>query len=456
MSRAKAAFEYFCEAEDCHWVSTKWSGFCPSCGSHDIGERPVAALRGNRSPANGGPLSVPADQLDLAADAAPTPTGIDEFDRVLSGGLTPGSVTLLAGDPGIGKSTLALQAAAEAACWPGGSLYASSEESRGQVGGRLHRLVPAAPPALLVCSETQIEVIIDEANRVRPGLLVVDSVQMLTSAGSDASPGSPNQVKDSVNQLIGFAKGTGTATLLIGHRVKSDPIAGPLQIVHAVDTCATLLGEASHDVRVLRCTKHRFGAVDAVGLFEMTATGMVGVKDPSAVLLAELDMTTPGVGVSAVVEGRRPLMVEVQALTTPSKMMTPRRATTGLDSSRLHLLLAVLERRAGVVVSELEVYAQAAGGFRVADPAGDLGVLLAVASSATGRPIRQGTAVAGEVGLAGQIRSAAMLNQRVTEAASSGFNRLVTRVGPAAPDPVPGFEVVSVTTVAEAIQAALA
>lgn len=456
MGKAKAAFEHYCQAEGCGWASTKWSGFCPRCGSHEIGQRPVAALSGSRPRAESGVLSVPACDIEPVEADAKLSTGVDELDRCLTGGLTPGGVLLLAGDPGIGKSTLALQTAARPGGWDGGCLYASSEESREQVAGRLTRLCPSPPAGLLIGSDTQIDAIIAEANRVRPALLVVDSISMLTGAGSDAAAGSPNQIKEAANKVIEFAKGTGAAALIVGHRTKADLVAGPMSLAHAVDQTATVTGDPAHDLRMLRILKDRFGPADTVGLFEMTADGMVGVSDPSSVLLAELDLTVPGVAVAAVLEGRRAMLIETQALTAPSQMTTPRRAATGLDTARLHLLLAVLERRARIPTSSLEVYAQAVGGLRVEDQAVDLAVLVAVASAATDRPVRPGTAVAGEVGLAGQVRSVAGLDRRLDEVASAGgFSRLVTRCGTRAVDPPDGVEVVHVETVTAAIDAAL-
>lgn len=331
MGKAKAAFEHYCQAEGCGWASTKRSGFCPRCGSHEIGQRPVAALSGSRPRAESGVLSVPACDIEPVEADAKLSTGVDELDRCLTGGLTPGGVLLLAGDPGIGKSTLALQTAARPGGWDGGCLYASSEESREQVAGRLTRLCPSPPAGLLIGSDTQIDAIIAEANRVRPALLVVDSISMLTGAGSDAAAGSPNQIKEAANKVIEFAKGTGAAALIVGHRTKADLVAGPMSLAHAVDQTATVTGDPAHDLRMLRILKNRFGPADTVGLFEMTADGMVGVSDPSSVLLAELDLTVPGVAVAAVLEGRRAMLIETQALTAPSQMTTP---PAGRDRAR--------------------------------------------------------------------------------------------------------------------------
>jgi DNA repair protein RadA/Sms len=390
------------------------------------------------------------EEIDTVVSTRLT-TGIEEFDRVLGGGVVPGSLVLIGGEPGIGKSTLLLQAAAHFANTTGPVLYSSGEESEHQIKSRGQRLgVERAPLYLL--AETCLERILEEIARLRPSLVIVDSVQTVFSLKFQSAPGSIGQVREAATQLLFAAKGQNIPTFLVGHVTKDGSLAGPKVLEHIVDTVLYFEGEKHHSHRVVRAVKNRFGAVSELGVFEMTGKGLKGVPNPSALFLAERPQNVAGSAVLCCMEGSRPLLVEVQALVSTSSYGNAKRMASGIDQNRLSLLLAVLEKRAGLNLLGEDVFINVAGGMTVDEPAADLAVVAAVASSLRNRPIRQGTAVFGEVGLAGEVRSAPQAALRLREAAQMGFTRVIIPDGNVARDETPaGCEVVLVKNVGEAL-----
>ena len=380
-------------------------------------------------------------------------TGIGEFDRVLGGGVVPGSLVLLGGEPGIGKSTLLLQAAAHFARTSGPVLYCSGEESEHQIKMRGDRLgVDAAPLYLL--AETCVERLLEEAERLKPALLVVDSIQTVFSLKIPSAPGSVGQVRQAATDLLFAAKGRNLPTILVGHVTKDGSLAGPKLLEHVVDTVLYFEGERHHAHRVVRAVKNRFGAVSELGVFEMTDAGLRPVPNPSQLFLAERPTNVPGSSVLCSIEGLRPILVEVQALVSSAAYGNARRTASGLDQNRLSLLLAVLDKRAGLNFSTDDVFVNVAGGMTVVEPAADLAVVAAVASSLRNRPVHADAVVFGEVGLAGEVRATSQAAQRVREAAQLGFRRCVMPDGNLARDESPdGLEIVGVRTVTEALDA---
>src|SRR5262245_27797744 len=386
-------------------------------------------------------------------------TGIDEFDRVLGGGVVPGSLILLGGEPGIGKSTLLLQAAAHFARAVGPVLYASAEESEHQVKSRGDRLGVGATPLYLL-SETCIERILEEVARLSPALVVVDSVQTVWSNKFQSAPGSIGQVREAATQFLFAAKNQNIPTVLVGHVTKDGSLAGPKVLEHVVDTVLYFEGERHHSHRVVRAVKNRFGAVSELGVFEMTGSGLRPVPNPSKLFLSERASGAPGSAVVCCMEGSRPILVEVQALVSTSTYGNPRRMAIGIDQNRLSLLLAVLEKRAGLSLAGDDVYVNIAGGMSVDEPAADLSVAAAVASSVRNRGLSASTAILGEVGLSGEIRGIPQAALRVKEAAQMGFSRVVLPAGnvdPADNAQTEGrCELVGVRTVGEALDQLIA
>jgi DNA repair protein RadA/Sms len=455
--------------QECGAQASKWLGRCNECGAWNsmVEERPVpeavaTAATGQRYAlaAAAGP-QLYADIDIVQADRLTT--GIGEFDRVLGGGVVPGSLVLLGGEPGIGKSTLLLQAAAHFAKTYGPVLYSSGEESEHQIKARGERLgVDRAP--LYILAETCLERILEEIARLKPAFIIVDSIQTVFSLKFQSAPGSIGQVRESATQLLFAAKGQNIPTFLVGHVTKDGALAGPKALEHIVDTVLYFEGERHHAHRVVRAVKNRFGAVSELGVFEMTGTGLRAVPNPSALFLAERPVNAAGSAVLCCIEGSRPLLVEVQALVSTSSFGNARRMASGIDQNRLSLLLAVLEKRAGLNLMGEDVFVNIAGGMTVDEPAADLAIIAAVASSVRNRPIKQGTAVFGEVGLAGEVRGTTQGSLRVREAAMMGFNRCVLPPGACAPVDLPGspagasakaggVELVEVRTVAEALDA---
>jgi DNA repair protein RadA/Sms len=452
---------YVCQ--ECGAQAPKWLGRCPECGAWNslVEERAAAsdAPAGHRYALAGpGPGAAGArlyEDVDTVIAERIT-TGVGEFDRVLGGGLVPGSLVLLGGEPGIGKSTLLLQAAAHFANAAGPVLYASGEESEHQIKSRGERLGVGRAPLYLL-AETCLERIVEEIARLRPALLIIDSIQTVFSLKLQSAPGSIGQVREAATQLLFTAKGQNLPTFLVGHVTKDGAIAGPKALEHIVDTVLYFEGERHHAHRVVRAVKNRFGAVSELGVFEMTGTGLRAVANPSELFLAERAADAPGSAVLCCVEGSRPMLVEVQALVSTSVFGNARRTASGLDHNRLSLLLAVLEKRAGLNLMAEDVFVNVAGGMTVDEPAADLGVVAAVASSVRNRPVRAGTAVFGEVGLAGEIRSISQAGLRVREAAQMGFARCVLPQHNCAPSDAPeGCELVGVRTVGEALDQLMA
>ena len=378
-------------------------------------------------------------------------TGIGELDRVLGGGLVPGSVTLVGGEPGIGKSTLLLQALGSLAATGARGLLVSAEESKQQVRLRAERL-HTLHPRILLLAETALPAITAAVAEVDPDYLVVDSIQTVFDPQLESAPGSVAQVRECAHQLVQLAKSRAMATVLVGHVTKEGALAGPRVLEHVVDTVLSFEGDRHHALRLLRAAKHRFGSTDELGLFEMTEQGLEGVPDPSGLFLGDRTEHVPGSVVVPAMEGNRPLLVEVQALVSSTSLAMPRRNAQGLDQGRLSLLLAVLERRVGLSFSGLDVYASAVGGVRISEPGADVAVSLALASAITGMPLRAGLVACGEVGLGGELRQVAHTQRRLAEAARLGFDEAVVPMS--SPDAPPGLRLHRVGSLADAIDAA--
>jgi DNA repair protein RadA/Sms len=417
--------------QECGSQSLKWLGHCAECAAWNsfVEERvqpqePATTAATHRYGGAGQPGAARLYSEIEIRDSTRLSTGIGEFDRVLGGGVVPGSLVLLGGEPGIGKSTLLLQAAANMARTIGPVLYSSGEESEHQIRSRGERLAVGSAP-LYVLAETCLERILEEITRVKPALIIVDSVQTVFSLKFQSAPGSIGQVREAATQLLFAAKGQNIPTFLVGHVTKDGSLAGPKALEHVVDTVLYFEGERHHSHRVVRAVKNRFGAISELGVFEMTSTGLRAVPNPSKMFLAERPTNAPGSTVLCSVEGSRPILVEVQALVSSSTYGSARRMASGLDQQRLSLLLAVLEKRAGLNLAGDDVFVNIAGGMTVDEPASDLGVVAAIASSVRNRVIAPTTAVFGEVGLAGEVRGITQAALRVREATQMGFLRCV-------------------------------
>jgi DNA repair protein RadA/Sms len=443
---AKNRIEHVCT--DCGTTHPKWAGQCSTCGRwNTLVEEIVAADLPVVAPAAAVPR--PIGEID-PVESAPRPSGIGELDRVLGGGVVPGSVTLVGGEPGVGKSTLLLQLLAG---WPGRALYVTAEESAQQVRLRAERL-HAVRPGLWLLAETALPHVLAAIDETEPELVVVDSVQTVYDPALGSPPGSVTQVRGCAQQLVVAAKRRGLAVVLVGHVTKEGSLAGPRILEHVVDTVLSFDGERHHALRLLRAAKHRFGPTNELGLFEMTGEGLVGVPDPSRLFLGDRRTGVPGSAVVPTMEGQRPLVIEVQALTAPAPPNVPaRRTTQGVDGNRLALLLAVLQQRARVPVQQHDVYASTVGGVRLLEPGLDLAVCLAVVSAIGDRPLPADLVAFGEVGLAGEVRQVAHAPRRMAEAARLGFRRVLAPR--AAPDPGPGgCRLLRVATLPEALAAA--
>jgi DNA repair protein RadA/Sms len=463
---AKSQSRYVCQA--CGDAFLRWEGQCRTCSAWNTLVETVirepsrtsrsapALVAGGRSPEALGAVS--------EADLPRLPVGIGEVDRVLGGGLVPGSLVLVGGEPGIGKSTLLLQAAAGVAdrLGPSGGhvLYASGEESAGQVRLRAARLGLLHGPAgegVRVFPESEIGRIVELARAARPALVIVDSIQTATVDELDGPAGSVGQVREAALRLMELAKGEGIAVVLVGHVTKDGTIAGPKTLEHLVDAVLNLEGDRSGGLRLLRASKNRFGSTEEVGVFEMGELGLAELSDPARAFLVEHDGAAPGSVVAPTLEGSRPLLVEVQALVAPVSYGTPRRTGVGIDPNRLALLVAVLGRRAGIGLAGHDVYANLAGGLSLEEPGLDLPLALALASSLRDRAIRPATVAIGEVGLLGELRSVSGLERRLREAARLGFNRAVVPRPPrnGTLPSIAGLDVVAVATLRDAIAEAL-
>jgi DNA repair protein RadA/Sms len=439
----------------CGAQSPKWLGRCPDCSGWNtfIEETPMA-VQTTAAPALGGARARAYADVE-AEEATRLSSGISEFDRVLGGGLVPGSLVLLGGEPGIGKSTLLLQAAAQFAASIGPVLYCSGEESAHQVKLRGSRLGLTDAPLYLL-AETCVERLLDEVTRVTPALLIVDSIQTVFSTKLASAPGTVGQVRQAATDLLFVAKGRNLPTLLVGHVTKDGSLAGPKTLEHIVDTVLYFEGGQQHAHRVVRAVKNRFGAAGELGVFEMTGTGLAPVANASRLFLAERPKHVPGSSVLCTIEGSRPLLVEVQALVSTAAFGHARRTAIGFDHNRLSLLLAVLDKRAGLNVAADDVYVNVAGGMTATEPAADLAVVAAVASSLRNRPIAPDVVVFGEVGLAGEVRATVQPGLRLREASQLGFVRAIVPDGSVSrPEAPAGLEVVGVRTVGEALEALL-
>jgi DNA repair protein RadA/Sms len=444
--------------QQCGFASPK-PGTCPDCKRETgelvplVEERTAPAPSGRRAAAAVGTRPVPlADVVMERGDR--TPIGIAELDRVLGGGVVRGSLVLIGGDPGIGKSTLLLQAARALARVTPPVLYVSAEESAAQVKLRADRL-GIAPRGLYFLAETDLQVIEAHAAELKPRALVVDSIQTVFLPGLESAPGSVSQVRECAARLMLFSKGRGIATFLVGHVTKDGAIAGPRVLEHLVDTVLYFEGEQHHSHRLLRAVKNRFGSTNEIGVFEMGEQGLAEVPNPSGFFLAERPRGAAGSVIVSSLEGTRPLLLELQALVTPASFGTPRRTVLGADYNRVCLLLAVLEKRVGFPLQSQDVFVNVAGGGRVNEPAADLGVVVAAASSYLDRPVRGDTVVMGEVGLAGEVRAVAGLAVRLKEAAALGFAAAVVPQNNLAAGAAQPLEVHGVGTVDEAVKALL-
>jgi DNA repair protein RadA/Sms len=395
--------------------------------------------------------AIPLSEVD-GTDARRIRTGIEDFDDVVGGGLVAGSVTLLAGTPGVGKSTLAMRLL-DAVSSDVNVLYCSAEESAAQTKTRAARL--GASSAILLIASTDVAQVIAAAAAARPALLVVDSIQTVASADVEGGPGSATQVRECALALTRYAKESGCAVVLVGHVTKDGAIAGPKVLEHLVDTVLYFEGERLGVHRVLRATKNRFGATDEVCIFSMADGGLREVRNPSQVFLGERPASAPGSVVAATMQGARPLLVEVQALVSSAGYGTPRRLVSGLDYNRACMIVAVAERRIGMRLADQDVYASVVGGIRVAEPAADLGIALAIASAFRNRPVGDDVVCFGEVGLAGEIRSVAGAQRRLAEAAKLGFRRAIIPAAAGKAPALAGLECIPVATLAQAIGATL-
>ena len=463
---ARLETRYVCGT--CGATSLRWEGQCRSCGNWNTLvetalERPRAQARAHRAASAVVPNVTPLTRL-AATETDRIPIGMREVDRVLGGGIVPGSLVLLGGEPGIGKSTLVLALCGAIAAGPDRDervLYASGEESAAQLRMRANRLGlndgVRAGEQIDVLPETSVERIVAAAEATAPALLVVDSIQTLTTDELEGPAGSVGQVRAATARLQAYSKENGVPTILVGHVTKDGTLAGPKTLEHIVDVVLTLEGERFSGLRLLRSSKNRFGSTEEVGVFEMTADGLREVADPAAAFIETDSIGAPGVAIAATLEGSRPLLVEVQALVAPQAHGSPRRTAAGLDSQRLALLIAVLGRRAGMNLASHDVYANIVGGLAVEEPAIDLPLALALVSALRDRPLVPGIVLCGEIGLTGELRPVHGLSRRLREAARLGFTRAVVpaRSGRGEDADNGGIEIVRVATLRDAIAVAL-
>ncbi|MGW8285314.1 MAG: DNA repair protein RadA [Candidatus Deferrimicrobiaceae bacterium] len=421
---AKVKVEYVCTA--CGFTSPKWLGKCPDCGQWgSVVEEVVAPETKYRVASEGFSASKPVSLADVSESASErTRCGIGEFDRVMGGGVVPSSATLIGGDPGIGKSTVLLQVASGLAREGRTVLYVSGEESEAQVKLRASRL-GVASEGIYLMSETSVERVIASTSEISPFALVVDSIQTMFTSDLPGAPGAVGQVRECAGRLVFFGKKAGVSVFLVGHVTKEGTIAGPRVLEHLVDTVLYFEGEKGHPFRILKAVKNRFGSTNEIGVFEMRSTGLSEVADPSGLFISERSGETSGAIVFPAVEGTRPLLVEVQALTSQSFLAMPRRTTLGADTNRVVLLCAILEKKAGLSLYNQDIFVNVAGGIRLEETAADLPLLCAVAGSYRDQVIPSGTAAFGEVGLGGEVRAVPMAENRLNEAAKMGFTRVL-------------------------------
>jgi len=432
---------------ECGWQTAKWVGRCGECQAWGTVEEAGAARVATVAAGPVASPAVPIDQVDVEAARA-DPTGLSELDRVLGGGLVRGGVVLLAGEPGVGKSTLLLEVAAERARAGGRTLYVTGEESAAQVRLRGERIGGLAS-GLYLAAETELSGVLGHVDAVAPDLIVLDSVQTIASHEVDGAAGGVTQVRQVAATMIRVAKDRNIPTVLVGHVTKDGSVAGPRVLEHLVDVVLHFEGDRHSRLRLVRAVKNRYGPADEVGCFDLSDEGLVSLADPSGLFLSRRDHPVPGCCVTVTVEGKRPLLAEVQALVAPTTLGTPRRATSGLDSSRMSMVLAVTERLGGIQLHHNDVYAATVGGVRLTEPAADLAASLAVASSADGRPLPARLVAIGEVGLAGDIRRVTGIQRRLSEAARLGFTEAL--VPPDSGRPPDGLRAYEVATLGEAL-----
>jgi DNA repair protein RadA/Sms len=435
---------------ECGWSAIKWVGRCGECQTWGtIGEVGAVKVRTTASAVIEQPALRIGDVDSRRAHAHTT--GVSELDRVLGGGLVPGSVVLVAGEPGIGKSTLLLDVAARAARTAQTVLYVSGEESMAQVRVRAER-IEAMAENLFLAAETDLGTVLGQIDRIGPDLVVIDSVQTIASGEVEGSAGNVSQVREVAASLIQVAKARGISILLVGHVTKDGSIAGPRVLEHLVDVVIQFEGDRHSRLRLVRAVKNRYGPTDEVGCFDLSDMGIIGLPDPSGLFLSSRDLVVPGTCVTVTLEGKRPLVTEVQALLAPTTVPSPRRTTSGLDSSRVAMILAVLEKRAGVPVRQADCYASTVGGVKLSEPASDLAIALAMASSLSERPLPLGVVAMGEVGLAGEIRAVTGIPRRLAEAARLGFRVAVVPAGSRDSGPIPeDMVVIEVSNICQAV-----
>ncbi len=453
MAKAKAL--YTCSA--CGAQAPKWMGQCADCGAWNSLVETVVSAAAKKPGARAGGYAgaVHSGVVHTLAEVAPDEVprievGVTEFDRVLGGGLVPGSVVLLGGDPGIGKSTLLLQTVVQLNDRIR-TLYITGEESLQQVSLRAHRLGLAMAEQRLL-SETSVDAILQVAQQERPQMMIIDSIQTLYTDELQSAPGSVAQVRECAARLVRYAKQTRTILFLVGHVTKEGTLAGPRVLEHMVDTVLYFEGEGSERYRVIRAMKNRFGAVNELGVFAMTDKGLKAVSNPSAIFLSRHDESVAGSVVTVTLEGTRPLLVEVQALVDESHLGNPRRVTVGLEGNRLAMLLAVLHRHGGIASQDQDVFLNVVGGVRISETGADLPVLLAIMSSLRDRPLPEGLVVFGEVGLAGEIRPVVNGQERLQEAAKHGFTRAIVPAANAPRKAIAGMDVTAVARLNEALE----
>jgi DNA repair protein RadA/Sms len=441
----------FYTCQNCGCQSPKWLGKCPDCNSWNTMVEEVA-LKSGQADAMSFPATAPVPISEVTGEVENRIScGISEFDRVLGGGLVAGSLVLIGGDPGIGKSTLLLQATNHLARSVGSILYVSGEESAQQIRMRGSRMgVDAA--GLYILTETALEKIVTHVHRLKPKVLVIDSIQTMFTSSMESAPGSVSQVRETAGRFMVLAKGSGIPVFLVGHVTKDGSIAGPRVLEHMVDTVLYFEGDAGHPFRILRAVKNRFGSTNEIGVFEMKEGGLCEVKNPSELFLSERPLGVSGSVVVATLEGSRPLLVELQALVSASPLGMPRRTTIGVDHNRLALLVAVLEKKVGLQLAGHDIFLNVAGGVKLNEPAADLGMVIAVASSHLDKVIDPQTLLLGEVGLAGEVRGITQPEMRVREAAKLGFTRCILPAGNVRQVKVKGMQLIAVKSVEEALQ----
>jgi DNA repair protein RadA/Sms len=450
----KSTITFVCT--ECGGESLRWAGQCPHCRAWNtlqefqVRKAPAGRVAARASAA--GPSKAVA-LSEIASDGAPRrPLGWDELNRVLGGGIVPGSLVLVGGEPGVGKSTLLMHAAAQVAHQGGRVLYVSGEESAQQVRMRAQRL-GALETGIFLLAENDLDVICEAITAEPPQLAIIDSIQTVTDAGFEGSAGSVTQVRESAARLMRLAKEIGVPIFLVGHVTKDGSIAGPRVLEHIVDTVLYLEGDRRQELRILRAMKNRFGSAEEIGVFAMGEAGLEEVPDPSAALLGSAATSSPGTAIVAALEGTRPLLVEIQSLVNQNDNSMVRRIANGIDVNRLHMIVAVLEKRLDYKFGKSDIFVSVAGGIRVTEPAADLGLALSIVSNQNNRPLPDGLVVIGELGLTGEVRRVGQLERRLQEAARHGLTRALIPAGAKAGRPS-GLEVIEVRTLAEAASAA--